>query len=59
MIYFQLVGLGISFLQQFIPTLTANKVPVEVLTAVQAALTALQAHQTDLLTTANFEAQRG
>jgi hypothetical protein len=59
MIYAQLIGLGVSFLSQFITSLTANKAPQEVLDAIQASINALTAHQSDVINKANLEAQRG
>jgi hypothetical protein len=54
----ELIGLGLSFLQPFLASLS-NKVPSEVEAAVQAAVTALANHQADLITQANLEAERG
>ncbi len=57
--YVQLIGLGINFLSTLIPSLTTNKAPQEVLDAVQAAIAALQAHQADVMSKANWEDLRG
>lgn len=59
MVYAQLLSLGLSFLGQFLDSLTKNNAPQEVISAVQAAITAVTVHQADVLTKANFEAQRG
>jgi hypothetical protein len=56
--YFTLIDLGFSFLQSFLGSLK-NKLPANVVTALQAAIDALAAHKADILTKANFEAQRG
>lgn len=56
--YTILIDLGISFLQSYLSGL-GNKVPSQVVAAIQAAVDALNAHKADLLTKANFEAQRG
>lgn len=53
-----ILDLGITFLQSFLQS-TGQKVPSEVVAAIQAAIDALSAHKADLLTKANFEAQRG
>lgn len=53
-----LLDLGITFLQQFLIS-TGQKIPSQVVAAIQAAIDALSAHKDDLLTKANFEAQRG
>ena len=57
--YAQLLGLGITFLSQFLSSLTTNKAPQEVLDAVQASINALQAHQNDVMSKADWESQRG
>jgi hypothetical protein len=56
--YITLIDLGISFLESFLSGLK-NKLPAEVVAAVQAAVDALAAHKADALTKANFESQRG
>jgi len=56
--YANLIGLGIQFLEAFLPK-AQSKLPAEVLTALGAALDGLRSHHADLLTKANFEAQRG
>lgn len=56
--YITLIDLGFAFLQNFLGSLK-SKLPAEVAAALQAALDALAAHKADLLTKANFEAQRG
>lgn len=58
-LYVGLLQLGLTFLAQFLQSLTANKAPQEVIDAVQAAITALQAHQADVMSMADWEAQRG
>lgn len=55
----QLIDLGISFLLPFLQGLKNSKVPAGVVAAVQAAIDAIAAHKQDLLTKANFDAQRG
>ena len=58
--YLQLIQLGVTFLAQYLlPALTANKAPVEVVTAITAAIAALTAHQSDVITKSALEAQRG
>jgi hypothetical protein len=57
--YVQLIGLGINFLSTLIGSLTANKAPQEVIDAVNAAILALQKHQADLMTKADWESLRG
>lgn len=52
------VQLTLEFLQAFL-TKNGNDLPAEVVASVSAAITALQKHENDLLTKANFEAQRG
>lgn len=56
--YITLLDLGISFLQSFLGGLK-NKLPAEIVTAVQATIDALAAHKDDVVTKANLEAQRG
>lgn len=56
--YLSLISLGITFLQSFLEH-TSYKLPAEIITGVQSVITALVAHKNDLLTKANFEAQRG
>lgn len=59
MIYAQLLSLGITFLTNFIGSLTTNKAPQDVLDAASAALTAIQTHYDDVMSKADWEAQRG
>jgi hypothetical protein len=54
----ELIDLGFGFLQTFLGKLK-NNLPATVVAAVQAAADALLAHKNDLITKANFEAQRG
>jgi hypothetical protein len=54
-----LLDLGVQFLLPFLQSLKNGKVPAEVVAAVQAAIDAIAAHKQDLLTKANFDAQRG
>lgn len=54
-----LLDLGIQFLLPFLQSLKNGKVPAEVVAAIQAAIDAIAAHKQDLLTKANFDAQRG
>jgi len=56
--YANLIGLGIEFLQAFLSK-SNSKLPAEVLSAVQSAVSALEAHHNDLITKAALEAQRG
>ena len=56
--YITLLDLGITFLQSFLGKLS-NKLPAEVVAAVQAAIDAIAAHKDDAITKANLEAQRG
>jgi hypothetical protein len=57
--YIDLIGLGLNFLSQFLGSLTKAKAPQEVIDAIQASIVALQKHQTDLMSKADWEAQRG
>lgn len=54
----QVIDLSLSILQGIFGKLK-NQVPEAVTQAVQAAIDALAAHHNDLLTKANFDAQRG
>lgn len=54
----EIVDLGFTFLQMFLSKYK-NQLPSQVIEALQAAIDALIAHKDDLLTKANFEAQRG
>lgn len=56
--YIELIDLGLTFLQSFLGGMK-NKLPAEVVTAIQATIDALASHKQDELTKANFEAQRG
>lgn len=56
--YLELLNLGLTFLNQYLSGIK-NKLPAEVVTSVQAAITALEAHRDDIVTKANLEAQRG
>ena len=56
--YAGLIGLGIQFLEAFLGQ-TKAKLPVEVATSIAALISALNAHKSDVLTKANFEAARG
>lgn len=58
MVYAQLLSLGLGFLGQFLDSLTKNNAPAEVIASVQAAIAAIQTHHDDILSKANFEAQR-
>ena len=59
MIYAQLLQLGITFLTQFIGSITTNKAPQEVIDAAAAALAAIQAHYDDVMSKGEWEALRG
>lgn len=56
--YIELLDLGITFLQSFLGGMK-NKLPAEIVAAIQSTIDALAAHKQDELTKANFEAQRG
>ncbi len=58
-LYVGLLDLGLTFLRQFVGSLTKQNAPVEVIDAVQASIAALEAHQNDVMTKADWEAQRG
>lgn len=58
-LYIGLLDLGLGFLRQFIISLTKQKAPTEAIDAVQASIDALAAHQADVMTKADWEAQRG
>lgn len=53
-----ILGLVLPFVQTFL-TEHGQKLPAEVLGAVQTAYNALAAHRQDLITKADLEAQRG
>lgn len=52
------IDLAITFLEMYLGKMS-NKLPAEVVAAIGAAIDALSAHKTDLLTKANMEAARG
>lgn len=52
------IDLGLTFLQSFLAK-TGHALPAEVVTSIEAAVVALQAHKDDLVTKAALEAQRG
>lgn len=54
----EFIDLGLGVLETILSKLK-SQVPVEVVTAMQAAIDALAAHKNDLVTKANLEAQRG
>lgn len=54
----EIIDLGLVFLQAFLAT-NKNKLPTQVVAAIQATIDALIAHKSDLLTKAAFEAERG
>ena len=56
--YTMLIDLGISFVELFLGKIK-DKAPASVLQSLQATVDALNEHKKDLLTKANFEAQRG
>lgn len=58
-LYVGLLDLGLSFLRQYLTSLTKQKAPAEVIDAVQASVAALEAHQNDVLSKADWEARRG
>lgn len=53
-----IIGIVLPFIQTFL-TQHGQKLPAEVLGAVQAAYNALASHQQDLITQADLESQRG
>lgn len=57
--YLTLIDVGLSFLQQFVNGLKTGKAPAEVIASVQAALDAIFAHKSDIITKAGLDAQRG
>lgn len=57
--YSILIDLGFALGKDLVASLTKAKAPQEVLDAAQAAVDAISAHQQDLITKANLEAQRG
>ena len=57
--YLQLVELGIQFLLPLLSSLKLGKAPVEVVTAVQAAIDALLAHKQDIISKSNLDSLRG
>jgi len=56
--YATLISLGIEFLKLFLSK-TKAKLPEEVVTSLEASVVALEAHNDDVITKANLEAQRG
>jgi hypothetical protein len=58
-LYVTLLDMGLGFLRQFIASLTKQKAPAEVIDAVQASITALEAHQNDVMSKADWEQARG
>jgi hypothetical protein len=56
--YVTLLELGLSFLQMFL-TRTEKKMPAEVVSAVQSAVSAIAKHRDDQITRLNLEALRG
>jgi hypothetical protein len=52
------IDIGLGLLETFLGRLK-NKLPAEVVAAIQDAYDALDAHKQDLITKANLEAQRG
>ena len=54
-----LVELGLGLLQQLLTSFTKNGAPAEVISSINAAIAAVQAHYDDLVTKANLESQRG
>lgn len=57
--YLALVELGIQFLQQYLGGLKGAKVPLEVATAVQAAIDSLITHKNDVISKSNLDSLRG
>lgn len=53
----EVIDLGLSLIETLLGKLK-SKVPVEVVTSIQAAYDALDAHKNDLITQANLDAQR-
>lgn len=58
-LYVVLLDLGLAGLKQFIASLTTAKAPGEVIDAVRAAVAAVEAHQLDVITKADWEQLRG
>lgn len=58
-LYVGLIELGLTFLKQFLTALSSNATPITVVDALQAAIVALEAHKTDVMSKADWEAQRG
>lgn len=58
-LYTGLLQIGISFLQQFLGSVTTAKAPQDVLDGVQAAITSLQAHAADVMSKNDWEGLRG
>lgn len=54
-----LVQLGLTFLKQFLTSMTQAKAPQEVIDALQAAIVAVENHLNDVMSKADWEAQRG
>jgi len=57
--YLSLIEMGIGFLTQFLAGLKGAKAPVEVLTALQAAIDSLTTHKYDIISKANLDSLRG
>jgi hypothetical protein len=57
--YLTLIELGIQFLLPFISSLKGGKAPAEIIQAIQAAVDALLAHKSDIISKSNIDALRG
>lgn len=58
--YLTFVNLGLSLFQNFLEGLQSHpEAPIEVVQAIQSAVSAIQKHKDDLVNKANLEAQRG
>jgi hypothetical protein len=57
--YLSLIQVGLGMLNFLIPALTNNKAPIEVISAVQSAVDALEQHKDDMVTRLGLEKNRG
>ncbi len=56
--YLNLITLGLAFLSAFLDS-SRNKLPAEIIRAVENVIAQLQAHKDDVITKTVLEAQRG
>lgn len=57
--YLVFIEMGINFLTQYLQSAKGAKLPMEVITAIQAAIDALLTHKQDVINKTNLDALRG